>query len=54
MNCSEAFHQRGSVLEGGSPLPLQVSRAGFESARGLAQSKTWWRFGRFMGWPLSP
>src|SRR5881394_1913487 len=40
--------RRASVLDCGSPLPLLRPRTRSESARGLAQSKTWRRGGRFM------
>ncbi len=39
---------RASVLDCGSPLPLLRPRTRSESARGLAQSKTWRRGERFM------
>src|SRR6266542_4277593 len=47
--CAQVQGTRGreSVLDCGSPLPLLHPRPGSESARGLAQSKTWRRFGRF-------
>ncbi len=41
--------RRDSVLDCGSPLPLLRFQTGSKSARGLAQSKTWRPFGRFMG-----
>ena len=40
--------RRDSVLDCGSPLPLLRPRSRSKSARGLAQSKTWRRFGWFM------
>ena len=39
---------RGSVLECGSPLPLSTAAGLFQSARGLAHSKTWRAIERFM------
>ena len=39
---------RDSVLDCGSPLPLSGCRPAIKSARGLAQSKTWRQFGRFV------
>ena len=41
--------QRGSVLDCGGPPPLWHCRLFFESARGLAQSKTWRQFERDPG-----
>jgi hypothetical protein len=41
--------QRGSVLDCGGPPPLWHCRLSFESARGLAQSKTWRQFERDPG-----
>ena len=41
--------RRDSVLDCGSPLPLLRFQTESKSARGLAQSKTWRPFGRFMG-----
>ncbi len=40
--------RRKSVLDCGSLLPLSRVRAKRKSARGLAQSKTWRLFRRFM------
>ena len=39
---------RDSVLDCGSPLPLSDCGLAFKSARGLAHSKTWRPFGRFL------
>src|SRR5438034_10850146 len=39
---------RASVLDCGSPLPLLRPQTRFESARGLAHSKTWRRGVRFL------
>src|SRR5437773_1996138 len=39
MNLPRAVSRRDSVLDCGSPLPLLLPRAEWESARGLAQSK---------------
>src|SRR6266545_396463 len=52
-------HRRESVLDCGSPLPLLRLQTRSKSARGLAQSKTWRLFGRFMertakGFPCVP
>src|SRR6266536_1631947 len=41
MNPPRAVACRDSVVECGSPLPLFLACTGGESARGLAQSKTW-------------
>src|SRR5207244_3805519 len=40
--------RRASVLDCGSPLPVLRPRTRSESARGLAQSKTWRRGARYM------
>jgi len=51
MNLRKTGHPRASVLECGSPLPLwslPTARVPCESARGLAQSKTWRPLQRFM------
>jgi hypothetical protein len=40
--------RRESVLKCGSPLLLSSALDALESARGLAQSKTWRHFGRFL------
>jgi hypothetical protein len=39
---------RDSVLDCGSPLPLSAGTGTCQSARGLAQPKTWRPLGRFM------
>jgi hypothetical protein len=39
---------RDSVLDCGSLLPLSMSAEMYQSARGLAQSKTWRILGRFI------
>ena len=39
---------RDSVVECGSPLPLSIAVNLFQSARGLAHSKTWRTIERFL------
>ena len=43
---AQSCGDRDSVLECGNPLPLCARQATTKSARGLAHSKTWRRFGR--------